>query len=191
MPAVSKSQYRIMKIAYDYKTGKIKNCPKKIKKIADSMTLNDLEDFINVNPNELPEKKIKESVTFEVHNRNSVIMNMLKDWLDSKNINYIENGNNFEVLNSYDLDQDDQLKFMTYITKSGMKKINEDCGQPATLSTLGNTIGLKYVNPPTQNSIGSGDRFDNTIPPTKKKLKKNDIDHIQRLNDFIKKKKRI
>lgn len=63
MPSVSKSQKRLMSMAYAYKKGKLalKNLDtkyaEKIRHIADSMSLKSLRHYIKTNSDSLPEYK--------------------------------------------------------------------------------------------------------------------------------------
>jgi hypothetical protein len=63
MPATSKSQRRLMALAYKYKQGKLKNPSKKIKDLAISMSMNDLKDFASTDETDLPEK-VDEGIKF-------------------------------------------------------------------------------------------------------------------------------
>lgn len=61
MPAKSKAQKKFFGLLYAYKKGKVKSLPKRLKKIADSMTLKDLKDFTKTKEKDLP-NKIEESL---------------------------------------------------------------------------------------------------------------------------------
>lgn len=192
MPAVSKAQHRLMTMAYNCKLNKSKYCPPKIQKIADDMSVDDLKDFIETDINNLPER-IKESIVYKIVNGNNTLLNMFKDWMTNKNIQFIENNENkeIEVLNIYDLNKNDQHKFLTYVQKIGLKKIWENAGtiadgQGSNMATLSNTIGLKFINPPTKDNIGSGDKFDNDISISTQNKKK----PIKSFIEFTKKKKK-
>lgn len=112
---------------------------------------------------------INESVIYDVSNSNNVMLSMFKDWLTTKNINFIENKNELEILNIYDLGKEDQVKLLTYVTQSGIKKIYEEAIASSGLQTVANTIGIGYINPPKGNILGSGDKFNNPIIKKKKK----------------------
>lgn len=186
MPAKSIAQQRIMAKALACKTGKSDYCPPKIQRIADSMSKSDLEEFAKTKHDGLPHR-IREGVVYKIGNPNDTVFSMLKDWLTGKNINFIENkpDNEFEILNSYDLEKEDQLQLLNYINKIGLKKVWENLAAGPTtgqvsgsgISTLTNTLGMKAVNPPGPGKEGSGDNFDNAIgsitPKVKKKKFKN------------------
>jgi hypothetical protein len=55
--ATSKSQQRLMGMALAYKRGEMPDAPEAIKKIADGMSLKDLEDFAKTKHKGLPDKK--------------------------------------------------------------------------------------------------------------------------------------
>lgn len=59
MPAKSKAQKNLFGLLYAYKKGEIKSIPKKLKKIADSMDIEDIKDFAKTKNKNLPDK-IKE-----------------------------------------------------------------------------------------------------------------------------------
>ncbi len=54
MPSVSKAQQRLFGFALAYKRGEIKDAPKKIKDIANKMSLKDLEDLASTKHDKLP-----------------------------------------------------------------------------------------------------------------------------------------
>lgn len=56
MPAKSKAQKKFFGLLYAYKKGKVKSIPKKLKKIADEMSLKDLKDFATTDSTDLPDK---------------------------------------------------------------------------------------------------------------------------------------
>ena len=57
MPALSKSQQRLMGMVHAYKNGKLKNAPKKIKDVAKHISDDDARDFAKTKTSKLPEKK--------------------------------------------------------------------------------------------------------------------------------------
>ena len=58
MPAVSKSQQRLMGMAYACKKSGFKKCPsEKITQLAQSMKEKDLKDFASTDTKKLPERK--------------------------------------------------------------------------------------------------------------------------------------
>ena len=57
MPAVSKSQQRLMAMVHAYKNGKLKKAPKKIKQVAKHISDSDARDFARTGHEGLPEKK--------------------------------------------------------------------------------------------------------------------------------------
>jgi len=57
MPALSKSQQRLMGMVHAYKNGKMKNAPKKIKDVAKHISDSDARDFAKTKTTGLPEKK--------------------------------------------------------------------------------------------------------------------------------------
>lgn len=57
MPALSKSQQRLMGMVHAYKNGKLKNAPKKIKDVAKNISDDDARDFAKTKTKQLPEKK--------------------------------------------------------------------------------------------------------------------------------------
>ena len=57
MPALSKSQQRLMGMVHAYKNGKLKNAPKKIKDVAKHISDDDARDFAKTKTKQLPEKK--------------------------------------------------------------------------------------------------------------------------------------
>jgi len=204
MPATSKAQQRLMGMAYACKIGKANYCPPRIKKIASSMSKQDLKDFAETKHSDLPEK-VRESIIYKVSGANNTLFSMFKDWLTKKNIQFIENQSSgeFEILNNYDLEKNDQYQLLTYVNKIGLKKIWENFGTPAdgqgsSFATLGNTIGAKFVDPPGPGKVGSGDRFDNNSASNnpgwlkKKKPKKNNTEdkYVKSFSDFLKDKKK-
>ena len=61
MPSVSKSQQRLMGMAYACKKSGFKKCPsEKITQLAQSMKEKDLKDFASTDTKKLPERKIKD-----------------------------------------------------------------------------------------------------------------------------------
>ena len=61
MPSTSKSQQRLFGWALACKRGEAKNCPANVKKLADSMTEDELEDFASTKHEGLPEE-VKEAI---------------------------------------------------------------------------------------------------------------------------------
>jgi hypothetical protein len=59
MPSKSKSMQRTMGWALACKKGETENCPPNIQKIADTMSVDKLEDFAKTKHKGLPEKKKK------------------------------------------------------------------------------------------------------------------------------------
>lgn len=57
MPAVSKSQQRLMAMVHAYKNGKLKKAPKKIKDVARHISDSDARDFARTKHKGLPAKK--------------------------------------------------------------------------------------------------------------------------------------
>ena len=57
MPAISKSQQRLMGMVHAYKQGKLKNAPSKIKAVAKHISDSDARDFAKTKSSGLPEKK--------------------------------------------------------------------------------------------------------------------------------------
>lgn len=57
MPALSKSQQRLMGMVHAYKKGKLKHAPKKIKDVAKHISDEDARDFAKTKTDKLPEKK--------------------------------------------------------------------------------------------------------------------------------------
>jgi hypothetical protein len=57
MPALSKSQQRLMGMVHAYKNGKLKHAPKKIKDVAKHISDEDARDFAKTKTDKLPEKK--------------------------------------------------------------------------------------------------------------------------------------
>lgn len=57
MPALSKSQQRLMGMVHAYKNGKLKNAPPKIKDVAKHISDEDARDFAKTKTKALPEKK--------------------------------------------------------------------------------------------------------------------------------------
>ena len=57
MPALSKSQQRLMGMVHAYKNGKLKNAPEKIKNVAKHISDEDARDFAKTKTDKLPEKK--------------------------------------------------------------------------------------------------------------------------------------
>lgn len=204
MPAKSKAQQRLMSMAYACKTGKSGYCPPKIKKLADSISTKDLSDFAHTSQKDLPER-VGESIVYKLNGSNGTTLTMFKDWLTKKDIQFVENDGEFEILNNYDLSKDDKHQMLDFVQKIGLKKVWENAGTPADgagagFATLSNTIGAKFVNPPGPGKVGSGDRFDNMIGgtspvswlKTKKKKPVKDPEppqHVKSLHDFLKVKK--
>ena len=54
--AVSVAQQRLMGAALAYKRGEVKDVPDEVKKVADSMSLKDLEDFAKTKHKGLPDR---------------------------------------------------------------------------------------------------------------------------------------
>lgn len=57
MPALSKSQQRLMGMVHAYKNGKLKKAPKKVKDVARHISDDDARDFARTKTEGLPEKK--------------------------------------------------------------------------------------------------------------------------------------
>ena len=57
MPALSKSQQRLMGMVHAYKNGKLKNAPQKIKDVSKHISDSDAKDFAKTKTKDLPEKK--------------------------------------------------------------------------------------------------------------------------------------
>ncbi len=55
--SVSAAQQRLMGAALAYKRGETKDVPDSVKKVADSMSLKDLEDFAKTKHSDLPDTK--------------------------------------------------------------------------------------------------------------------------------------
>lgn len=62
MPSKSKSQYRLFTWVKCVKTGKCKNAPDNIKKMANDMSMEQLDDFLNTYMNNLPDEVQKENI---------------------------------------------------------------------------------------------------------------------------------
>lgn len=83
MPAVSKSQQRLMALALQVKQGDMskddfdsKSLYKKVKKLADSMSIEDLEDYAETKHKNLPDKK-------EEHVLRKYIRTIIKEYYDN------------------------------------------------------------------------------------------------------------
>lgn len=57
MPALSKSQQRLMGMVHAFKNGKLKHAPKKIKDVSRHISDADARDFAKTKTGNLPEKK--------------------------------------------------------------------------------------------------------------------------------------
>lgn len=68
--SVSKSQQRLMGMALAYKKGELDNASDEVKKLANSMSMKDLEDYAKTKHDNLPDKK--ESIDVEEANAKSL-----------------------------------------------------------------------------------------------------------------------
>jgi len=187
MPAVSKAQQALFGMALCYKRGECEDVPDEAKKLAKQMSEKSLRDFAKTPHKGLP-KHVKESIIYNTRKVDPGKLRLFIDWLDSKNLTYINKvkEHEIEIFNEYDLSKEDEKEFLTYINRLQLEKVWEN-----SIATLGNTIGMGYINPPQPSmysngqpsiefGIGSGDRFDNgsakeddeKIEKEKKKLKR-------------------
>lgn len=65
MPAKSKSQQHFMGMVYAFKKGELKDAPESVKKAAKSMTKKSAKDFAKTKTKGLPDKVVKETMTFK------------------------------------------------------------------------------------------------------------------------------
>jgi hypothetical protein len=139
MPAVSKSQQRLMGIAYALKKGELDladlDAPDSVKttlsKLVDSMSLKSLKKFASTSHSGLPDKV---SERFDTRYQIKPLYNFLQ---------------NLDVhCTGGDMCKDEIWEFIEYF------QTFED------VATLSNVSGMGSVEAPTDGGLGSGDRFD-------------------------------
>jgi len=173
MPAVSKSQQRLMGMAYALKKGEMdpKDASQEVKDLADGMTLKQLKDFASTEHKNLPAKKNEKHV-----------VSIDEYWigLSAGHKWYTQSGNYFGIMAGINRDDTDPLikDFIRFISSGKKPKDNDqvkdivknqfdnlaegDYGAAmAGMANPSNTPGMGNVSVPNANALGSGDRFDN------------------------------
>lgn len=154
MPSKSKAQQALMGMAYAVKTGEMERgeASAEVLKLADSMTLKQLEDFAATKKESLPDEVDESGLTGFLSagpfpRINSYPQNIATSWIGMER------------------DKQDPLikSFMEFI--EGKKK-DEDAANEAIVGFAGvaspqGTPGMGNVAPPSAGNVGSGDRFDN------------------------------
>jgi len=150
MPAKSKSQQRLMALAYALKTGEMKpeDASQQVKDLADSMTVKQLKDYASTKTKDLPQK--------------------VDEWVPGVSAGhkwYTQSAQSAISYGTYVKDLRDPLikNFLKFIEGEEEKDLKEN-GQATTV----NTTGMCNVQLPTEDSVGSGDIYGNE----KKKRKK-------------------
>jgi hypothetical protein len=155
MPSKSKSQQRLMGMAYAVKTGEMdrSEASAEVLNLADTMTLKQLHDFAATKHSNLPEE------------------------IDESGLSGFLSAGPFPRINSYpqnvatawigmERDKQDNLikSFMDFIDgkkKDEDKETNEAIVGFAGVASPQGTPGMGNVTPPSSGNVGSGDRFDN------------------------------
>jgi len=172
MPATSKSQQRLMAMAYEVK--KFKDTGKgldpldikpeyrvEVEDLSASMTLKQLKDFAETKHKNLPEKKIKESG--------------LTGFLSAGPFPHVHTYASQSSISSFAMSRDKRdpmvQNFIDYIDGKEKKKKLKSNLQEAVVGLPGvatpvNTPGMGNAVPPSQGNVGSGDTF--TDEPDKK-----------------------
>ena len=113
MPAVSQAQQALMGMAYAYKKGELKDVSEEVKKLADSMTLDQLHDFASTSHKGLPvhkeeykpmKKKIKLSSLLESISKQTGKKVILKEYFVNEK-SKINDVGGLNILN----DMDDEM----------------------------------------------------------------------------------
>lgn len=165
MPAVSKSQQRLMAQAYQVKKYKetsgreginpLEIEPEyrvEIEDLAVSMTMDQLKDYAKTPHTDLPAKKVKESG----------LTGFLSAGPFPRYNIYAGNVSSGHL--AYERDKRDPLikKFMEFIEGKGDAETVQESGAVApsgAMATPGNTPGMGNVTAPSQGTLGSGDKF--------------------------------
>lgn len=153
MPSKSKAQQRLMGMAYAVKTGEMERSEASdaVLKLADSMTLKQLEDFATTDRTNLPEEVDESALT-----------GFLSASTFPRLVTFQQNAATAWI--GMERDKQDPLikSFMEFI--EGKK--NDDATNEAIVGFAGvaspqGTPGMGNVAPPSAGNVGSGDRFDN------------------------------
>ena len=154
MPSKSKAQQALMGMAYAVKTGEMdrSEASPEVLKLADSMTLKQLEDFASTKKEGLPQEVDESGLTGFLSagpfpRINSFPQNVATSWIGMER------------------DKKDPLvkSFMDFIDdkKKDKEETNEAIVGFAGVSSPQGTPGMGNVAPPSAGNVGSGDRFDN------------------------------
>ena len=154
MPSKSKAQQALMGMAYAVKTGEMERgeASAEVLKLADSMSLKQLEDFAKTDRTNLPEEVDESGLT-----------GFLSASTFPRIVAYPQNIATAAIGMGRDK-QDPLIKsFMEFI--EGKKK-DDDAANEAIVGFAGvaspqGTPGMGNVAPPSAGNVGSGDRFDN------------------------------
>jgi hypothetical protein len=154
MPSKSKAQQRLMGMAYAVKTGEMERSEASdaVLKLADSMSLKQLEDFAKTDRTNLPEEVDESALT-----------GFLSASTFPRVVTFQQNAATAWI--GMERDKQDPLikSFMEFI--EGKKK-DDDAANEAIVGFAGvaspqGTPGMGNVAPPSAGNVGSGDRFDN------------------------------
>ena len=157
MPSKSKAQQALMGMAYAVKTGEMERgeASPEVLKLADSMTLKQLEDFASTKKEGLPQEVDESGLTGFLSagpfpRINSYPQNIGTAWIGMER------------------DKKDPLvkSFMDFIEGKEKKDKDKEDTNEALASFAGvaspqGTPGMGNVAPPSAGNVGSGDRFDN------------------------------
>ena len=156
MPSTSKSQQRLMGMAYAVKSGEMdrSEASEEVLKLADSMTLQQLKDFASTKHESLPEVVKESSLT-----------GFLSAGPFARYTSYADNIGTAWQSFTRDKSDNSVQSFMEFVfgkDKDKKTEIDESVvGAFAGMTAPTNTPGMGNVAPPSAGNVGSGDRFDN------------------------------
>ena len=153
MPSKSKAQQELMGMAYAVKTGEMERgeASAAVLKLADSMTLKQLEDFAKTDKTNLPDEVDESALT-----------GFLSASTFPRLVTFQQNAATAWI--GMERDKQDPLikSFMEFIEgKKKDEETNEAIVGFAGVASPQGTPGMGNVAPPSAGNVGSGDRFDN------------------------------
>ena len=158
MPSTSKSQQRLMGMAYSLKKGDMdpKDASQEVKDLADSMTLKQLKDFAETSHAGLPDKVEESFEAGKTYTWTGVEWDPKRknNYKVSKNIEIVKVKPNGDLVGRF---EGESSEFIVRQPEKTLKKIKENI-------TIG---GMGDVQLPTETEFGSGD-----VPAGRKNIKK-------------------
>lgn len=171
MPAQSKSQQRLMGVAYAVKSGDMQlsdvdaSYKDKVKELVDSMSLKDLKDFAETDHSGLPEEVTEGVMKIDLRK----ILTRLSGAIGYKHDPKMRQ----ELLSAFEEDLKEIMAKHNYIVE--YETIEEDL----SATTPGNLGGMGDVSLPNGDAVGSGDVPAGSGKAKKKKKLKNIEDFLQ------------